>query len=277
MSDNNVENDSNHEENTPKEVTITSLDEVEESNANKVVEWARNNVALASIASVFAVSVLGACGFFGYEKIRTMNHPTEDVVAAREGLVGSQQSIPKARTVPSAGKGTIAFKDNQTGKMVNFETVGIEARANKNSGEKTLLPPENIAQVGWWVESAYPGGVRPNEDPSEVTRRGGAGTTVMTSHVNYDGVVGAGSSFASLKKDDPITVTDPEGKEHHYTVDVDPYEINKHDPEYVNKTNDTLNREKGKNALVLITCYGDYIGGATGYENNLFVTARLID
>lgn len=261
----------------PQSVSITSLDQEEEKPANPIVEWAKNNIALASIAGVFAFSVLGAGGVYGYEKLQTWGHPTEDVVAARDGLVGSQQNIPKAKTVPSAGKGTIAFKDNQTGDMLSFETVGIEAKPNNNQGEKTLLPPENISQVGWWVDSAYPGGVRPGEDPSEVNKRGGSGTTVMTSHVNYDGIVGAGSSFASLKKGDPITVTDPEGKEHHYIMDADPIQVNKHDPDYLQKTNDTLNREKGKNSLVLITCFGEYIGGATGYENNLIATARLAD
>lgn len=262
---------------SPQTVSITSLDQAEEKADHPIVAWAKNNIALASIAGIFAVSIIGAGGFYGYEKLQTWGHPTEDVVAARDGLVGSQQSIPKAKTVPSAGKGTIAFKDNQTGDMVSFETVGIEALPNNNKGEKTLLPPENIAQVGWWVESAYPGGVRPGEDPSEVNKRGGSGTTVMTSHVNYDGIVGAGSSFASLKKDDPITVTDSEGKEHHYIMDDDPIQINKHDPDYIQKTNDSLNRDKGKNSLVLITCFGDYIGGSVGYENNLIATARLAD
>jgi len=243
-------------------VSVTSLDESKIKD-NRIIEWAKENKPMAILASVVAVSSL-TLGGLGISQLVGNDQVTTDVVPARSGIQGSQNILGNAKMVDSYGKGTIATVDHdQGGKEVSAKIVAIDATGSNNAA--TLVPPENIGTVGWYFRSASPGSTK------------GDGTTVMTSHVNYDGITGYGSVFITLKKGDPITVTDKDGKVVHYTVSQDPYRIDKRDENYVKKTMNTINRSKGRNSLILITCGGNYVGGALGYEENYIVEAHLTD
>lgn len=243
-------------------VAVTSLDE-KKINDSKIVHWAKENKPMAVLASVVAASCL-TLGGVGLNELIKEDQVTTDVVPARSGIQGSQNVLGNAKMIDSYGKGTIATIDHeQGGKEVSAKIVAIDAVGPDNAA--TLVPPENIGNVGWYFRSAQPGSTK------------GDGTTVMTSHVNYDGITGYGSLFITLKKGDPITVTDKDGKVVHYTVSKDPYRIDKRDENYVKKTMDTVNRSKGRNSLILVTCGGNYVGGALGYEENYIVEAHLSD
>lgn len=129
----------------------------------------------------------------------------------------------------------------------------------------TLAPPEDISQIGWYHASAEPGS-------------DGEGTTVMTGHVNYDGVIGFASLFSHMKAGDEITVTTENGDVHRYRVKQDVYQVPKTlDEEYVRMTEDTLQRATGPNALVLLTCGGAFDPNSPlGYQDNMIVVADPI-
>lgn len=244
-----------------KDVSVTSLD-AKENQDGRILSWAKNNRMQAALASVMAASALVLGGFGVYAL--TSDQPLTDVVPARHGIDGYQDSIPEARIIESAGKGTISMPDNQQGgKIVSAPYVGIDATGPESGA--TLNPPEDISVWGHYFRSAIPGSNKND------------GSSVMTSHVNYNGATGIGSLAISLKKGDPITVETPDGKVSRYVVISDPVDVKKQDPAYVKKTMDTINRDKGRNSLILISCSGEYVGGALGFDSNVVVEARLIE
>lgn len=205
------------------------------------------------------VAVLLAGGGIWYAN----NSQQEDLVERREVNQGmGQQNLPEAKTISGVGKGKFSAVDPLNGKQVNADIVGIDTTGDP--GNAVLAPPENISKVGWYVRSA-PFGVD-------------QGSTVLTSHIDYNGVVGLGTLFSSLKKGDPVTLTDGNGKEHHYVVSQETIKIDKQDPEYIKKTMDTINKKEGKNILVMITCGGDYNPASPlGYNQNFITVADLVD
>ena len=246
------------------DISITSLDE-KKNVGNKFKEWVSNNKGLAALSVTGVAAILAVGGIFGVNAYTNSSDGQQltDVVPGRE-LEGSQDILQSAKVIDGIGKGTFVTVDNeQGGKKVSAPMVGIDATGPESGA--SLIPPENIGHIGWYVRSAPPGSK--NND----------GTTVMTTHVNYDGVTGYGSVFLSLKKGDPVTITTSDGKEHHYVVTKDPVQLDKKDQAYTKKTMDTINRTKGKNSLILITCSGNYVGGALGYDKNTIVEAHLID
>lgn len=280
MSDTNNTNDSdipdnsdNINENTPENLDSTTNEAIEgttsthpeanvlavsskkESKFDKFKTWAKANPAKSITAGVLSVALIAGGGVFGYKQFS--DQPLTDVVPSRAAEGGySQETIPEAKVISGSGKGNITTIDHeQNGKQVSFNVVGIDA------DKGVLNPPEEIDKVGWYIGSA-PFGVD------------GHGSTVLTSHINYNGVTGVGALFTSLKKGDPITLTDSDGKEHHYTVSADPVNISKSSQDYVKQTMNTVNKTKGENTLVLVTCGGEFLPGSPlGYADNIVVTA----
>ena len=246
------------------EGVISSTLDDSKKEPNKIVQWAKNNKPQAILAGCLSVALLIGGGALGVNAYSNYVHgqAVRDVVEAREGLEGEQQDLPRAKVISGSGRGTLSAIDNQNGKKVTIDYVGVDAIGPESGA--TLIPPENVSIAGWYVRSA-PFGVD-------------QGTSIIAAHVNGAGRVGAGSLFLSMKKDDPITITDSKGVEHHYIVTTDPVEINKQDPEYIKKTSDTINRSKGKNALVLVSCSGQFDPNSPlGYSDNTIVEAHLVD
>ena len=235
-----------------KSSSITSLDEKKDDRSF----WDKNKKI---IAGVMAAAVVGGGGIW-----YAVDHNKEpDHVQRREVNQGKgQQSLPESRTIKGVGKGKFSAVDPVNGKQVNADIVGIDTSGDPKNA--VLAPPEDISTIGWYVRSA-PFGVN-------------KGSTVLTSHIDYNGVVGLGTLFSSLRKGDPITLTDGDGKEHHYEVSKDTIKIDKEDPEYIKKTMSTVNKSKGENILVMITCGGNYDPSSPlGYSQNYITVAKLVN
>lgn len=173
-----------------------------------------------------------------------------------------QEFLPEAKVIQGVGISTMTMPDNeQGGKIVSFDIVSIDAVDN-GTGGATLAPPEDISKIGHYVRSPHAGEEQP------------VGSALYTSHVNYAGAVGVGSVWTSLKDGDSVTFTDAEGVDHYYTISGDPYRLDKSDPDYVQRTADTINdMESTDGRVVLVSCGGEFIGGPLGYEDNVFVVA----
>lgn len=234
--------------------------------ATSVRQWVSSHKITASIIAGF--TVLGLVG--GGYAVLTDNsddpysHAREDAGPQREWAdVRGQTELPEPRILDNVARGNMATVDNDAdGARVEFSVVGVDGIGGVDGA--TLAPPQNVSQVGYYVRSAPFGS-------------DGEGTSVITSHIDFNGTVGAGSVFTSLVDGDPVTMTDDKGNEFHYQVTGDPVNLNKEDPEYVNKTMDSINRMEGKNTLVIITCGGNYIPGSPlGYEDNIIIEAELV-
>lgn len=123
-----------------------------------------------------------------------------------------------------------------------------------------LLPPHDVSRLGWYSASAVPG------DPGNV------GSSVITGHINYQGQgTGYAEKFTHLQQGQEFTVV-IDGQERTFRVTEKPYRLAKGAdmPEVVNDRD-------GVNRLVLITCGGQFVGGALGYEDNIITVAEPVD
>ena len=114
-----------------------------------------------------------------------------------------------------------------------------------------LLPPQNVAELGWWVGSARPGS--------------GTGTVVITGHVDdVDQGKGFAARFPDLKPGETVDVMTVNQGVRTYRIDR---------VEAVNKEGglpvDELNRLDGPETLALITCGGPFVGPPLGYRDNI--------
>lgn len=119
----------------------------------------------------------------------------------------------------------------------------------------TLLPPQDVSRLGWWVDSAMPGG--------------GTGAIVVTGHVDdVDQGDGFAARFADVREGDELAVSAGDGNTREYRVD-----------RLLSAGKDgqlpldELNRLDGPETLVLVTCGGDFVGPPLGYADNEFVFA----
>ncbi|MGO3327626.1 class F sortase [Gordonia sp. (in: high G+C Gram-positive bacteria)] len=132
-------------------------------------------------------------------------------------------------------------------------------RAVATNAQGTLVPPTDVAQLGWWVDSALP--------------ESGTGTIVIAGHVD-DAVQGRGyaARFARLMPGDTVTVDTADGGHPAYRVsrvmDVRKRGIG---PKAV--PFDELNRLNGPETLALVTCGGPFVGPPLGYRDNIVVFA----
>lgn len=244
----------------PHETSETmSLDNTDKS-GNKALQWVKNHKAISAGIAVALAAAIGGGSFYAINNGDDIN--TEDVVAARDfnHEIG-QQHLPTARTIEGIGSGKFSAIDPVSNKRIDADIVGIDTTGDPQNA--TLAPPEDISKIGWYVRSA-PFGVD-------------QGSTVLTSHVDYNGVTGIGSLFPTLRKGDPVTLTDGNGKDHNYVVTQENTLVNKSDPEYIKKTMSTINKTKGKNILVMVTCFGQWVGGSVGYESNGITIAEPVE
>ncbi|MCJ0950178.1 MULTISPECIES: class F sortase [Rhodococcus] len=120
----------------------------------------------------------------------------------------------------------------------------------KTTTDGSLIPPEDVSEIGWWADSAFPGS--------------GAGTVVITGHVNdiYQGD-GFGKKFSTLEIGSVVTVAGAGGQTWNYRIDaVDHYGKDGELPV------ERLNSLDGPETLALITCGGEFVGPPFGYEDN---------
>ena len=123
-----------------------------------------------------------------------------------------------------------------------------------------LLPPHDVSRLGWYSASAVPGDA------------GNVGSSVITGHVNYQGQgTGYAEKFTRLQENQEFTVV-IDGEERTFRVTEKPYRL----PKGADFP-DVVNDADGANRLVLITCGGQFVGGALGYEDNIITVAEPVD
>ena len=123
-----------------------------------------------------------------------------------------------------------------------------------------LLPPHDVSRLGWYSASAVPGDA------------GNVGSSVITGHVNYQGQgTGFAEKFTRLQENQEFTVV-IDGEERTFRVTEKPYRL----PKGADFP-DVVNDADGANRLVLITCGGQFVGGALGYEDNIITVAEPVD
>ncbi|WOC14143.1 class F sortase [Gordonia sp. MP11Mi] len=141
--------------------------------------------------------------------------------------------------------------------VIDGQSAPTQAVATDAQG--TLLPPTDISNVGWWVDSALPGSH--------------TGTIVIAGHVD-DVAQGTGyaARFATLELGSMVTIGTADGQ--HLT-----YRVSRVvDAEKTGTGTDAvpfeeLNRLDGPETLALVTCGGPFIGPPLGYRDNIVVFA----
>lgn len=193
-----------------------------------------------------------------------------------EGDAGASASASADKDAGAADKPD-AFVDDSGAQEHEFEPApgefqGFEGMSVGIDGEYAavdpvqvtdqgvLLPPHDVSRLGWYSASAVPGDA------------GNVGSSVITGHVNYQGQgTGYAEKFTRLQENQEFTVV-IDGQERTFRVTEKPYRLPKGAdfPDVVNDAN-------GANRLVLITCGGQFVGGALGYEDNIITVAEPVD
>lgn len=191
---------------------------------------------LSALAVLAAVVATAACGT--EEAAPAGSSPAQGSLRPPVSAVSHAPSTPKSLVVDGQAAPTVAVATDAQG---------------------TLLPPTDIAQLGWWVDSALPGS--------------GAGTIVIAGHVdNVEQGVGYAARFVKLSKGDAVSVKSVDGKSHEYRV-TSVVDAQKEGRGADAVPFDELNRLDGPETLALITCGGPFIGPPLGYRDNIVVFA----
>lgn len=151
---------------------------------------------------------------------------------------------PPPAPVQGQRPNTIRLPDGGTATLVRKEIVGPNA----------VLPvPENLNEATWWGA-----GLGAN-----------SGASVFAGHVNWQGKVGPFAELWQAQVNEDVVVKDEAGKEWKYRVS---QLVTVHKDELPAKA-DELFSQGGAHRIVLVTCGGRWLGGATGYAENRIVIA----
>ncbi len=188
----------------------------------------RRRVA-AALAVVLLAAVPAACG-------------SSPEPAPSSASSSAQHTLPKPVTA------TATESTAPVSLTIDGATAPIDAVATTPEG--ALPPPEDVARLGWWVDSSLVGS--------------GAGVIVVTGHVN-DLKQGDGyaARFPKLTPGSTVTLTTKAGVQKKYAVTkVKSFRKADEFPA------DELNRTTGPEELILVTCGGRFVGPPLGYESN---------
>ncbi len=132
---------------------------------------------------------------------------------------------------------------------IGGHTAPVDPVATDTTG--TLLPPQDVSRLGWWVDSALPGS--------------GVGTVVIAGHVD-EATQGTGfaARFATIPVGSEVTVTSSSGTAVTYRIT----RIQKADKRSAFPAAE-LNRLDGAQTLALVTCGGRFVGPPLGYADNV--------
>lgn len=201
--------------------------------------------------------------------------PVGESVAPSEG--GAPEGAPedepgKQPPVPTDG----GYVDPEGEQEVQYEAApgqfqGIEGMALNVGGDiaavdpvqlteaGALIPPSDVSRLGWYSASAVPGA------------EGAAGSSVITGHINYQGQgTGYAARFANMAVGQEFDVL-IDGTPRTFRVTQAPYRLPK-GSDFPPEVNDAT----GPNRLVLITCGGQFVGGALGYADNIITIAEPV-
>lgn len=124
------------------------------------------------------------------------------------------------------------------------------------TADGTLPIPGGVARAAWW-------GAGFGDD---------RGAALVAGHVDWYGRSGPFTGLFRLGAGDEVTVRDAAGRTWTYRVvsatTLHKSRLARYAPE--------LFAQDGPHRLLLVTCGGDYLGGAGGYSDNHIVTAKLV-
>ncbi|QFZ24008.1 class F sortase [Saccharothrix syringae] len=164
---------------------------------------------------------------------------------------------PTAPTTTATPPAEPAPPPRQQPGTVRLPQGGLATLVRAEVGTDGVLPvPEGVGEATWWG----------------VDLGAAEGATVLAGHVNWKGVTGPFDELWRARVGQDVTVVDTAGKSFAYRVSA---------VEAVRK--DALPGRavelfgpRGGHRLVLVTCGGRWVGGATGYEENQVVTATPV-
>lgn len=165
------------------------------------------------------------------------------------GTTSAQTSVAQDAAAPAVTErdpGTITLPGGGTAKLVKQDLTA----------DGTLPIPQGLDEAAWWG-----------------AKLGAAhGAALFSGHVNWKGKKGPFDELWRLKAGEEVNVLDTGGGRWVYRIS----EIVTLHKDKLADQADKLFGPDGDPRLVLVTCGGDYVGGAEGYEDNRIVTASLV-
>jgi sortase (surface protein transpeptidase) len=175
----------------------------------------------------------------------------------------SQEAPAPARYVPGAPQFTFERVTTTTSEpapvpvQLRIPAISVDAEITPSGVAKDgqAEVPDDVMQIGW-----YRFGNRPGD---------GRGATVLIAH--RDGRVegpGVFYDLGTLNVDDRIMVTDEAGTRHEYRV------VSREAIDKALLPAEELFTREGDPQLVLISCGGEFVPNAGGYQSNVVVIAQ---
>ena len=225
------------------------------------------------VIAVLAIAlVLVQLAIYAFRNDSNGQQAEEEAVTASEGPMEtpSPEKQGDESAVPTDG----GFVDPEGEQEVPYEAApgqfdGFEGMSMNVGGDiaavdpvqltdaGALIPPSDVSRLGWYSASAVPGA------------EGAVGSSVITGHINYQGQgTGYAARFADMSVGDEFEI-DIDGIPQTFRVSKAPYRLPK-GSDFPPEVNDAT----GPNRLVLITCGGQFVGGALGYADNIITIAE---
>jgi hypothetical protein len=124
------------------------------------------------------------------------------------------------------------------------------------AGDGTLQIPDGVSKAALWGAALD----------------GRAGATLIAGHINWAGVAGPFAELWGAQAGQMVTVVDAGGKRLTFAVD----QVLTVDKDNLPQHADELFGQTGPHRLVLVTCGGQWVGGALGYDENRVVIAHPV-
>ena len=124
------------------------------------------------------------------------------------------------------------------------------------AGDGTLQIPDGVSKAALWGAALD----------------GRAGATLIAGHINWAGVAGPFAELWGAQAGQMVTVVDAGGKRLTFAVD----QVLTVDKDNLPQHADELFGQTGPHRLVLVTCGGQWVGGALGYDENRVVVAHPV-
>jgi hypothetical protein len=154
----------------------------------------------------------------------------------------ASERAPEPAPRRAQAPGTVRLPEGGMATLVRTEVV-----------DGVLPVPDALGEATWW-------GARPNA---------GSGATVLAGHVNWNGEIGPFAELWRAEAGDPVTVVDRAGRVLRYAVT----EVLTLGKDELPRSAAELFAQTGAHRLVLVTCGGRWVGGASGYSDNRIVIA----
>lgn len=145
-------------------------------------------------------------------------------------------------------------------RQITIDSIGLSVPvlATGVQGDGQMEIPDNVAEMGWYEFGAAPG-----DD---------VGSAVIAGHVDsFEFGVGPLARLPEVAVGDRVVVEGPGPEPHVYEVTEATRYLKADLP------TDVIFAPDVPHQLVVITCGGRYVGGTTGYEDNIVVVATPVD